>query len=274
MIKELRAIIIIALPVGIFAGLYFLLGVWPNYLFGEVDTQGIYELEKTLFGVSAAGTEGLQSMAFDGVTMIPSEFFRVHHWAIMDVLSGIFYMCWVPLPLLYALILHWQGHNSLALRLTCAFLVVNIIGFCGYYIHPSSPPWYVMDHGFEVIFNTPGSAAGFANCDAVTGTTIFHDFYCHNANVFAAVPSLHSAYNPIAFFYAMLVPRNRVWQFVLGLVSVGIWFSAVYSGHHYVIDVILGVATTIVGILLFEKVIMRLALVKKYSKTLLNCLES
>ncbi len=33
----------------------------------------------------------------------------------------------------------------------------------------------------------------------------------------------------------------------------GIWFSAVYSGHHYIIDVLAGVILAILGLFTFEK---------------------
>lgn len=92
----------------------------------------------------------------------------------------------------------------------------------------------------------------------VTGIPFFHDFYDKNANVFAAIPSLHSAYNPIAFYYAMKKPDNRIWQTILAVVSVGIWFSAVYSGHHYIIDVVLGVLASVAGIAIYERFIKRM----------------
>jgi len=232
---------LILLPLIIFIILYFFLGLFPNYKFGIVHTSEVYNLERDLFGMTLN----------DGTIGIPSEYFRQHHWAVMDILSGLFYLCWVPLPFVYALVLYFQKRRDLAMRLTWAFLLVNIIGFIGYYIYPSAPPWYIMDHGFQVIENTPGSAAGFANADQITGILFFHNFYDKNANVFAAIPSLHSAYNPIAFYYACK-KRSTTWTIILGIVSVGIWFSAVYSGHHYIIDVTLGVLTTIVGITLLE----------------------
>lgn len=240
--KTVKDIVQILLPVVIFIIVYFLLGLFPNYRFGTVDTEGVYNLEKQLFGMTLE----------DGTGVIPSEYFRIHHWAVPDVLSGLFYLCWVPLPFIYALVLYFQGCKDLARNITWAFLMVNVIGFAGYYIYPSAPPWYVMDYGFDVIFDTKGSAAGFANCDAITGIPFFHNFYDKNANVFAAIPSLHSAYNPIAFYYAMKKKNNCTWQIVLAVVSVGIWLSAVYSGHHYIIDVILGVLTSAAGIAVYE----------------------
>lgn len=240
--KRLKDIIIILTPFAIFAIIYFLLGKWPNYLFGEIDIEGIYNLEKELFGITLD----------NGTRVTPQEYFRDNHWAVMDILSGLLYLCWVPVPVLYTLVLYFQGKQDLSLRLSCAFLMVNLIGFCIYYIHPASPPWYVMKYGFEPIFNTPGSEAGFANFDKLTGIGLFHGFYGNNANVFAAVPSLHSAYNVVAFHYAMRVKGNYFWKIFTFIVMIGICFTAVYSAHHYTIDVILGVLTAVCGIAIYE----------------------
>ena len=43
----------------------------------------------------------------------------------------------------------------------------------------------------------------------------------------------------------------------LGVITLGIWFTAVYTSHHYIIDVTLGIACALVGFLLFEYVLMR-----------------
>lgn len=259
---HVRALALILSPIAGFIVLYFFLGKWPNYLFNDIDTEGVYNLEKTLFGITAS----------DGTILTPSEYFRIHHWAVTDVLSGLLYLCWIPLPGIYAIVLHFKGHSELAFRLLCAFLLCSIIGFIGYYAHPSCPPWYVMDHGFAVDTSTKGSAAGFINFDAIVGIPFFEKFYGGSPNVFAAIPSLHSAFNPVAFCYAMLVPKNRAWQFVLGFVSLGICFSAVYSGHHYVIDVVLGVLAALLAVVIFERGIMRLSLVKKSWKWVINVL--
>lgn len=246
-------LVVVLLPIGIFGATYFLLGRWPNYLFGEIDTEGVYNLERQLFGVM-----------MDGSVVTPCEYYRQNHWAWMDVLSGLLYLCWVPLPVFYAVWLQLKGHSSEAIRLTSAFLLVNLIGFAGYYIHPAAPPWYVMEYGFNAVVGTPGNVAGFEHFDDIVGYPLFHSIYGKNANVFAAIPSLHAAYNPVALYYAMKIRHNRPWQIVLAVVSVGIWFSAVYSGHHYIIDVSLGILTTIIGVCLFEFVILRLPAVSRF----------
>ena len=207
----------------------------------DIDTEGVYNMEKQLFGIIDAG-----------LRLTPCEYFHLHHVAFADVLSGLFYLCWVPLPILYSIWLYASGHRQLSFRLSSAFLLVNLVGFCGYYIYPASPPWYVMEYGFTPVLNTPGNVAGFVNFDRIVGFPLFHTIYSGNANVFAAIPSMHAAYCPIALFYALRVKNNAVWIAILAFVSAGIWWAAVYSGHHYIIDVLLGIITTVVGISLFE----------------------
>ena len=75
--------------------------------------------------------------------------------------------------------------------------------------------------------------------------------------MFAAVPSLHSAYTLVAFIYAMRSRSGLPWTLALGIITAGIWFTAVYTSHHYIIDVLLGITTALAGFLLFEYVLMR-----------------
>lgn len=244
-------------PIILFALIYDSMRYYPNYLFGTIDTEGVYNLEKSLFGITTP----------DGL-LIPSEYFRIHHCAVMDVLSGIFYLCWVPLPVFYGFVLFFTGQKRYCIQFTTTFLLVNLIGFVGYYVYPACPPWYVMEYGFEVNTDTPGNIGGFVNFDGIMnstfGFTVFEHIYSKNANVFAAIPSLHSAYVPVALYFACHVKNNLPWIAVLTLVSIGIWVSAVYSGHHYIIDVVLGIITSVAGIVLYNKVLVRTGFVRRW----------
>ena len=120
-----------------------------------------------------------------------------------------------------------------------------------------------MIYGFAATLNTPGNVAGLGRFDAMTGLGIFHALYGKNANVFAAVPSLHAAYMLITAIYAVKSHQPKVTVAVFAFICLGIWWTAVYSGHHYIIDVLLGIATTVIGILLLEKVLLRLPALKK-----------
>ncbi len=59
-----------------------------------------------------------------------------------------------------AVAIYFTGRRNDYLHFAVVFLLVNLIGFTFYYIHPAAPPWYVALHGFEAVPGTPGSVAG------------------------------------------------------------------------------------------------------------------
>ncbi len=240
-----RKLAVALLPFILFGISYDWMRVYPNYRVHTIDIEGLYSAEKSLFGISVNG--GL---------LIPCEYFALHHWPIADFLAGVFYLCWVPVPILFGLWLYFKGYRRNYLRFSMVFLFVNLIGFAGYYIYPAAPPWYAMNYGFNPVLNTPGNVAGLGRFDALIGINVFHSIYGRNANVFAAVPSLHAAYMVITLTYAK-INRCKNWLIALfAVIMVGIWWTAVYSGHHYLIDVLLGIFCALLGIFLFEKILM------------------
>jgi membrane-associated phospholipid phosphatase len=137
-----------------------------------------------------------------------------------------------------------------------AFLFTNILGFILYYSYTAAPPWYVELYGFEKDFSITSSEAGLANFDALFGIKFFHELYTRNSNVFAAVPSLHAAY-PIISFYFAWKKRMKIASILFAAIVIGIWFSAIYTRHHYIIDVILGVLCSIVTLFVYEKIVLK-----------------
>jgi hypothetical protein len=251
-IRPTRKLAVALTPWLIFACSYDCMRLLPNYEVNPVDVKGLYSAEKSMFGI-AVGSQ----------TLIPGEYFALHHWAIADFMAGIFYLCWVPVPLAFGLYLYAKGETAYYLRFAIAFLFVNILGFCGYYIHPAAPPWYVMNYGFQTILNTPGNVAGLGRFDSITGIPVFHSLYGKNANVFAAIPSLHAAYMLITTVYAIMSRRHKSTILLFAFICVGIWCTAVYTGHHYVIDIILGIFTASLGIFLLERIIFRIQFITK-----------
>lgn len=244
-VKPTRKFALALTPWLVFACSYDGMRLLPNYEVNPIDTRGIYEAEKSLFGIgTAAGT------------LIPGEWFNLHNCAFADFMAGFFYLCWVPVPLGFAIYLYLKGKREMYLRFSLAFLFVNLVGFVGYYIHPAAPPWYVIEHGFTPVLNTPGSVAGLGRFDSLVGAPVFHSIYCNNSNVFAAVPSLHAAYMLVATIYAIISRQNKLCIGIFAFICMGIWWTAVYSTHHYIIDVLLGILTTIVALLILERLLL------------------
>ena len=245
-VKPTRKFALALTPWLVFACSYDGMRLLPNYEVNPIDTRGIYEAEKSLFGIgTAAGT------------LSPGEWFNLHNCAFADFMAGFFYLCWVPVPLGFAIYLYLKGKREMYLRFSLAFLFVNLVGFVGYYIHPAAPPWYVIEHGFTPVLNTPGSVAGLGRFDALVGAPVFHSIYCNNSNVFAAVPSLHAAYMLVTTIYAIISRQSKLCIGIFAFICMGIWWTAVYSTHHYIIDVLLGILTTIVALLILERLLLR-----------------
>jgi hypothetical protein len=45
---------------------------------------------------------------------------------------------------------------------------------------------------------------------------------------------------------------------LFAIISCGIWFTAVYTSHHYIIDVLSGITCALLGYVLFEYVFMKI----------------
>ena len=242
-----RRLLVALLPFVVFGISYDWMNIVPNYEVNSVDIQGIHDAERTLFGISAT----------DGTIVTPNEFFLTHKHPVADFMAGVFYLCWVPLPIFFGIWLYFTGKTKPYIHFALVFLLVNLIGFAGYYIHPAAPPWYYQNYGSEFILGAQGEVAGLDAFGNMTGWSVFEGLYSRNANVYAAVPSLHSAYTLIAFIYSLRAHSSVVWKVVLAIVTVGIWCTAVYTSHHYIIDVLAGIGCALIGFLLFEFVLMR-----------------
>ena len=212
---------------------------FPNYRYNTVHIESLYNTEKSWFGIWQVNQK---------ITL--NEYWRAHGKPFLDVLCGFFYLCWMPLPLLFAGYLYYRNRPQF-FRFSSTFLLINIIGFIIYYIYPAAPPWYVQLHGFQFRAHTPGNTAGLAKFDSYFNVFIFHGLYAKSSNVFAAMPSLHAAYPLLCVYYGL---KNRIGYMTIlfALITAGIWFTAVYTSHHYVLDVLAGIACAVAGILLFN----------------------
>lgn len=259
-LKPTRKLAMALLPWLIFACSYDVMRLFPNYTVNPIDVKDLFDAEKTLFGITLA----------DGERLIPSQYFALHHCTFADIMAGLFYLCWVPVPLAFGIYLYLKGEKEQYLCFSIAFLAVNLIGFAGYYLHPAAPPWYAMHYGFEPQLHTPGNVAGLGRFDQLTGMGIFHALYSKNSNVFAAVPSLHAAYMLIATAYAVLSHRHKATILLFAFICGGIWWTAIYTAHHYIIDVLLGIVTAATGMTLWELFVRRTAIGKRFLRFYLH----
>ncbi len=230
---------------------------FPNYTVNQVHIADLYNYEKHLFGIN-----------YNGRLLTPNEYWNIKSTTVLDIIAGLFYICWIPVPLSFAALLFFKNRRQF-LSFALTFLVVNLLGFIVYYAYPAAPPWYVQQHGFIFHAATPGNTGGLSRFDQYFNVHIFKSIYEKGSNVFAAMPSLHSAYPVIVIYYGF---KNRLGfiNIVLVTVMIGIWLTAIYTSHHYILDVLAGIVCAIIGINLFNFLFTRVPFLKvfldKYEK--------
>ena len=74
-----RKLAVALLPFAIFGISYDYMRIFPNYEANPIDVEGLYNLEKSLFGINENGT-----------IITPCEYFAIHHCQIADFFAGIF----------------------------------------------------------------------------------------------------------------------------------------------------------------------------------------
>ncbi|WP_232831782.1 phosphatase PAP2 family protein [Taibaiella helva] len=250
--KKTRNFVLTLMPFIVFWVIFDYMKAFPNYRFNTVHIGDLYALEKKYFGFS-----------YQGSLHTINEFWTQNRNTFLDVLNGFFYLCWMPVPISFAGYLFFKNRRA-AIEFCLTFLLTNFVGFIGYYGYPAAPPWYIHEHGLAFNPATPGNIAGLAGFDHFFGVQIFHGLYAKSSNVFAAMPSLHTAYALLSVYYAFRKNVALGWKIFLTIVCLGTWFAALYTDHHYLLDVLVGILCAIIGITLFRSVLLRTRGFKKF----------
>jgi inositol phosphorylceramide synthase catalytic subunit len=203
---------------------------------GRVHVAGPYQLELSWFGIGGR---------------TPNEWLDAHHNPMLDLACGFAYLVYVGEYLAVGFLLFFRRRFDVLRTFALCFLVVNLLGFITYFVYPAAPPWYVSEYGFgPARLDVHSAAAAASRFDQLLGTHFFDAIYGRGIDVYGAFPSLHVAYPLLAVWATFRVPELR-WA---RAPAVGFFLlmclSAVYLQHHYLIDVLLGIAYAIVTVAL------------------------
>ncbi|MBI2391664.1 MAG: inositol phosphorylceramide synthase [Deltaproteobacteria bacterium] len=137
------------------------------------------------------------------------------------------------------------------------FLVLNVAGFVTYRLIPAAPPWYFHLRGCAVDPLQPASAGpNLTRVDGLLGFPYFASMYARSTNVFGAVPSLHVTY-PLLVVLEGRTVLGRAMRAATIVYFASMCVAAVYLDHHWVIDVVLGVAYAVAARALVRSVAAR-----------------
>ncbi|HSI93681.1 MAG TPA: phosphatase PAP2 family protein [Jiangellaceae bacterium] len=134
-------------------------------------------------------------------------------------------------------------------------LLLSYTGLLTYILLPAAPPWYaghfgVIEEGVDRTISSGWSVIGLR----FAGAWLEREQAA--VNQVAALPSLHAAFALLVSVALWPVVRNRLLRVVLVMFPVSMGLTLVYSGEHYVIDVLLGwlyVAAIVFGLRLWDR---------------------
>lgn len=137
-------------------------------------------------------------------------------------------------PLLAAVL--WVRDRRRFRRFAVTLALLTLLGCVTFVAFPAAPPWMASEHGFigptARLIPQLWTWSGIGASDGLVGTGYRY------ANDVAAVPSLHAA---LALLVAMTVWPRRWWaRALVAAYPLAMALAIVYTGEHYVADVLLG----------------------------------
>lgn len=164
----------------------------------------------------------------------------------LDVLAAVPYLVHFLLVLLYPPYCFYNrkklGSLEPTLRvLWCGGIVCSITVMTQLFF-PTAPPWFNESAVYDIqgrLLYSAYNEAGFQRIDALIHYELFHEMYSKSPITFGSFPSLH-----VAFPTVILMNGSWLgWKFGLFHVCLISW-AALYSHHHYFIDVVGGLMLT------------------------------
>jgi hypothetical protein len=168
-----------------------------------------------------------------------------HAFSLLDRLHFI-----VPPTLL---LLIWLERREVFYRCAATLLAVSFAGAATFLVFPAAPPWLASKHHLIPHVYRIGYIEGG---DSPVGTSKSWIEAHLLGNPVAAVPSLHAAYATLVllFVYAW---RGRKWACFTAPYTLGMWFTVVYLGDHYVADIAIGTAYAAAGWVLVPRLLQK-----------------
>jgi inositol phosphorylceramide synthase catalytic subunit len=163
---------------------------------------------------------------------------------LLDLWCGLTYLLWLPEVFAMTVLLFMRARPKKAWELAVGFLAVNLAGWVIWLLYPAAPPWYVDSYGTgALVIDAPASTAGMGRLDALLGLPIAETIYSKSAYIFGAMPSLHVAYATLVA--TVVFPLGGRWRVATLGIAASMAFAAVYLRHHYILDVVAGVALAV-----------------------------
>jgi len=174
---------------------------------------------------------------------IPTLFLQqLYRTPFLDYLGAFFYSLHFMAPTVFAFLL-WKYHPRNYRKYTLVLAISTYSALITFLFYPVAPPWFGVK-ATRILFQV----------DHDLGMPFYRTIFEYiQSNPFAAFPSLHAMYPWVISLYAIKIKKTKALPVLL--FPIGVWFSAVYLGEHYVVDLAGGVIYATCAFLLVEKII-------------------
>lgn len=161
----------------------------------------------------------------------------VQWWEIL--VSLVYFSHFLAVPA--AAVALWVRSRDQWKRYMSRWMTLTLAGLLTYFLYPAAPPWWAAQpiHGALIDPVARISTNGWNAIGLQSAGNTLNALQVEAANPVAAIPSLHTAYALLVIVFFMPVIRRRWWPLLLTY-PLAMTFTLVYSGEHYVIDVLVG----------------------------------
>jgi hypothetical protein len=157
------------------------------------------------------------------------------HW--YDALATLIYTShFIVTPVLAAIL--WLRDRRIWLRYVSRVILLAFAGLVTYVLFPEAPPWMASQDGYIGAVHRL-SARGWEYLHAGFANKLLAHAQEGGSNPVAAMPSLHFAFACLAALFIANRFASR-WRYLMVLYPIGMGLTLVYTGEHYVIDLIFG----------------------------------
>lgn len=236
LVKRTRAFLLDWIPFLFILLSYDFLRGFADDVSQRVHMLELIEYERNLFGMIP--TVELQKL-----------FFKPGNLQWYDYIATVVYFLHFALPLSIGFFL-WIKNRSYFRQFITGIILLSYAGWITYVVYPAAPPWMAAKQGHLEGITKIMDQSSRAFPTKIDLPTVYHKF---NPNPVAAIPSLHAAYPLLVLLFLVRFFKWKGFLFLPYLLAV--WFSIVYLGEHYVIDVLAGAIYAVVFYILAKEIL-------------------
>jgi membrane-associated phospholipid phosphatase len=172
----------------------------------------------------------------------------------LDYMGAFFYSLHFFAPTIFAFIL-WKVSPKNYWKYTVAFGICTYGALITFLFYPVAPPWLELNSTYNLAYSGPQVLRILTgSVDASLGIPVYKTLFDFlSPNLYAAFPSMHSALPLLISLFAIKIWKKKALPVLI--FPFGVWFSAVYLGEHYVVDVLGGIAYAVVAFVAVEKIL-------------------